>query len=40
MENPITTMLPKYSKHVVEAKWPSRELLELLGVTTPLFKRR
>jgi nitronate monooxygenase len=38
MENPITTMLPKYSKHVVEAKWPSRELLELLGVTHPIIQ--
>jgi nitronate monooxygenase len=31
-------MLPKYSKHVVEAKWPSRELLELLGVTHPIIQ--
>ena len=38
MENPITTMLPKHSKHVVEAKWPSRELLELLGVTHPIIQ--
>jgi Nitronate monooxygenase len=38
MENPITTMLPKHGKHVVEAKWPSPELLELLGVTHPIIQ--
>ena len=38
MANPITTMLPKHGKRVVEAKWPSTELLELLGVIHPIIQ--